>query len=891
MSRSHLERMFQPATVAVVGASDRKGRIGAVLLENLLRGGFQGTILPVNPRHREVRGLACRASVTEWGTPVDLALIAVPMPQVPAVVGECAAAGVGAAVIFSAGGREVGADGRAAEEAIRAAVGERSLRLIGPNSLGLVCVPAGLNASASRSLPPEGRMAFLSQSGSIYAAILDLAARRGIGFSHVVCLGSMMDVTFAELIDHLGADPQVRGILLYAENLSRFRAFMSAARAVSRVKPIIALKAGRTGAGRVAAASHTGARAGDDRIYDAAMRRAGIIRVRTFEELFDAAALLGREIRSLGPSLAIVTNAGGPGVMAVDALADRGTAPAALLPATLERLAHVLPGSGSPGNPVKVPGDASAELYRQVVEICLEAEEVQGILVILAPHALNMPTEVAAVLAEHFRRSPRPIFASWLGGPDVQEGRDILAGAGVAVFDTPERAVRAFMNLHRHHRNVELLQEIPSRLPRRMDLDRESAAERIAAAMRSRDAPGVQLAGTAVRQLLSCYGIPLQPARRLAEISPGAIREAAATCGYPVLLKRIRLLAEGPPRVLRRVIHGEAEVASIPQTWFEGPAPGSTDEVLLERLVLPEFELLAGVETDPDFGPAIRFGLGGASADLIGDQAFTLPPLNRLLARRLMEETRVHQRIASLSGQAAAIHLQTEEILVRLSQLVTDFAEVHSVRLNPLMVQGGRVVVGEAWVRLAVPLRPAPLHLVISAYPDEQEARIRARDGRPLFIRPIRPEDAPLMVTLFETLSSRSVYRRFFSPMKNLPRNMLARFTQIDYDREIALIALDAAAAEEVMLGVARVITARGGREAEFSVLVGDPWQGLGIGAELLLRCLRIVKARGVERVWGLVLTENTHMLALGKKLGFQVRRVPEAGEYELQIDLGCLDA
>jgi acetyltransferase len=891
MSRSHLERMFQPATVAVVGASEGKGRIGTVLMENLLRGGFRGTILPVNPRHREVFGLRCFASVAQLAPPVDLALIAVPMPQVPGVVGACAAAGVGAAVIFSSGGREVGADGRAAEEAIRAALGELPLRLIGPNSLGLVSRPAGLNASASRSLPPEGRMAFLSQSGAIYAAILDLAARRGIGFSHVVCLGSMMDVTFAELIDHLGDDPQVRGILMYAENLSRFRTFMSAARAVSRVKPIIALKAGRTGPGRAAAAAHTGARAGDDRIYDAALRRAGIIRVRTFEELFDAAALVGREIRSQGTNLAIVTNAGGPGVMAVDALADRGTAPAALRPETLESLKDVLPEPGIPGNPVKVPADASAEIYRQVVQICLGAEEVQGVLVILTPHVLNAPTEVAATLAAHFQRSPRPLFASWLGGPDVQEGRDILAHAGVAVFDTPERAVRAFMNLHRHHRNLELLQEIPSRLPRRLDLDRAAAAARITDALRLPYGRDVLLSGSAARQLLSCYAIPMHPAQSLAAAHPAAIREAAAACGYPVLLKRIRVQPEGPPRVLRRVLHGEAEVASIPKAWFEGTSPGTQDEVLLERLILPEFELLAGVETDPDFGPAVRFGLGGASADLIGDQAFTLPPLNRLLARRLMEETRVYQRIASLSGQASAIHLQTEEILVRLSQLVTDFAEVQSVRLNPLIVQGGRVVGGEAWVRLAAPARPAPLHLVISAYPDELEAQARARDGRPIFIRPIRPEDASLMVTLFESLSSRSVYRRFFSPMKNLPRNMLARFTQIDYDREIALIALDAAAAEEVMLGVARVITARGGREAEFSVLVGDPWQGLGIGAELLLRCLRIAKARGMERVWGLVLTENTQMLALGKKLGFQVRRVPEAGEYELQIDLGCLDA
>jgi acetyltransferase len=888
MSSLHLERLFQPSTVAVVGASDGKGRIGTILMENLMRGGFQGRLLPVNPRHREVFGLPCAPSVAHLETPVDLALIAVPMAGVPPVVGACAAAGVAAAIIVSSGGREAGAGGRAAEEAIRAAVGDRPMRLVGPNSLGLVCAPAALNASASRRLPPEGRMAFLTQSGAVYAGILDLAARRGVGFSHVVCLGSMMDVSFAELIDHLGADPQVRAILMYAENLSRFRTFMSAARAVSRVKPIIALKAGRTAAGREAAAAHTGARAGDDAVYDAAFRRAGIVRVRTFEELFDAAELLGREARCLGPGLAVVTNAGGPGVMAVDALADRGAAPAALQPATLARLGGVLAPETPPGNPIKLRADAPAETYRQAVQACLEAEEVQGVLVILAPHALNAPTEVAATLAAHFQRPRRPLFASWLGGADVQEGRDLLARAGIPIFDTPERAVRAFMNLHRHHRNLELLQEIPSRLPRRLEVDRPAAAALIAAAL---GPEGAQLAGTAARALLAAYGIPMLPVQRLTQVDAPALREAAAACGYPVLVKRIESVGAEPPRVRRRVLHGAVELSGIPAGWFQPPPEGARVEVLVERLLLPEFELLAAVETDPDFGPVIRFGLGGASADLIGDQALTLPPLNRLLARRLMEETRVHRRIARLSRQAEEIQLQCEEVLVRLSQLVTDCPAIQALRVNPLIVAGDRLVGGDAWVRLAPPGRPAPLHLVISAYPEEFEEDFRARDGRPLRIRPIRPEDAPLMEGLFESLSSRSIYRRFFSPMKNLPRNMLARFTQIDYDREMALIALDASGPEERMLGVARVITTRGGREAEFSVLVGDPWQGLGIGAELLLRCLRIVKTRGVERVWGLVLAENTQMLALGKKIGFQVRRVPEAGEYELQIDLTRLEA
>ncbi|MBW2428958.1 MAG: CoA-binding protein, partial [Deltaproteobacteria bacterium] len=475
MSIINLDKIFHPKSIAVVGASERPGSIGNAVMRNLIERGFNGQIHPINPNHQKVWNLPACPAFANLKSPVDLAVISTPMALVPRIIGECADAGVGGAIIISAGGKEIGEDGKKIEAAICREAQRSGLRIIGPNCVGIISNRSRLNASFANQMPLAGKMAFVSQSGAICTAILDLSIAENIGFSYFVSLGGMLDVDFGDMIDFLGGEPEVSSIVMYVESLTNFRKFMSAARAVSRVKPIITLKAGRTRAGALAAASHTGALAGADAVYDAAFQRAGILRVKTFEELFDCAELLAKQPKPKGPSLAIITNAGGPGVMAADALSDYGYEPVSLGQETLDKLNEILPPFWSKRNPIDMLGDAAPELFRKVVEICLKAKEVDGLLILSAPQALTDPSETASVLVDLIRDQSIPIITSWVGGADMQKGRDLFNRAGIATFDTPERAVRAFMDIHRFSQNIEMLQQIPSRLPRQLAFNRKKA--------------------------------------------------------------------------------------------------------------------------------------------------------------------------------------------------------------------------------------------------------------------------------------------------------------------------------------------------------------------------------------------------------------------------------
>jgi acetyltransferase len=743
-----------------------------------------------------------------------------------------------------------------------------------------------LSASFANQMPLSGKMAFISQSGAICTAILDLSIKESIGFSYFVSLGDMLDVDFGDMIDYLGGESDVSSIVMYVESLTNFRKFMSAARAVSRVKPIIVLKAGRTQAGALAAASHTGAMAGEDSVYDAAFQRAGILRVKTFEELFDCAELLAKQPKPAGPGLAIITNAGGPGVMATDALSDYGYEPVFLSAETFQKLDEILPPYWSKRNPIDMLGEAKPELYRKVVEICLNAKEVNGLLIMSAPQALADTAEVATALVDLIREKPIPILTSWVGGTDMQKGRDIFNQAGIPTFDTPERAVRAFMDIYRFSKNIEMLQQIPSRLPRRPEYDRETAKHLI------REGLGTQknlLTEMEAKALLSSYGIPVN--RMEKALIKEEVVQKAQNIGFPVVMKinsrDITHKSDANAVFLDLINEKEVSKAFDKIIWNahaynpKAKIEGVTIQPMLSGY---DHELILGVKKDRDFGPVILFGMGGVYAEVIQDRAIAFPPLNRLLAKRLMEETKVYRLLKGYRNTKPANLQLLEETLIRLAQLVTDFSEIAELDINPLIVGGDSVCAIDARVLLEPSQAPAPLHLVISPYPDQLEERTRTKTGIDIFFRPIRPEDAPLLVELFESLSPQSVYRRFFTPMKRLPHSMLARFTQIDYDRHIALVALSVSQSKEYMLGVARVILERNQKEAEFSVIVSDPWQGKGIGAALLQRCLAIAKERGIEKVMGTVLAQNTQMLALGKKLGFKVNRVPGVGEYELSL-------
>jgi acetyltransferase len=888
MSVHNLERVFHPKSVAVIGASEREGSVGSALMRNLTGWEYPGDVYPINPHRKTIHGIPTVPSVLDLDSEVDLAVLATPIATAPELVKESARARVGGVIIVSAGGKEAGSQGRELESRIKREADRVGLRVIGPNCLGIISGTSRLNATFANKTPLPGKMAFLSQSGAICTAILDLSIKERIGFSYFVSIGSMIDVDFGDLIDYLGGEPDVSSIVMYVESLTNFRKFMSAARAVSRIKPVIVLKSGRTGAGARAAASHTGALAGEDAVYDAAFKRAGIVRVKTFEELFDCEELLAKQPRPTGSGLAIITNAGGPGVMAADALADYGVEPVILSPETIRKLDETLPPYWSHDNPIDILGDASPERYRKVVQVCLDASEVNGLLIMLTPQMMTDPTGVARALTAVLQAKAYPVFTCWLGGEEVERGRDTLNRAGIPTFDSPERAVRAFVDLYHYTVNLQMLQEIPPKLPRRIEVDLETAKEI------TRD--GLWRGNTVLTEpeskaLLSAYGIPVNRTETATCIDE-AVRKAREL-GFPLAMKihSPDILHKTEANGVHLDLRNEEDVRSGFERVIAGARAykpearieGVTIEPMLQH---PDVELILGTKRDRDFGPVILFGFGGIMTEVIKDQAIALPPLNRLLARRLMEGTKIYRMLRGYRNRPAADLVLLEEILIRLAQLVTDFSEIDELDINPLVLTKHGAIALDARVILSPTQVPAPFHLVISSYPNHHETHTVTEGGVPCFIRPIRPEDAPLLEELFDSLSPQSVYFRFFTPLKALPHSMLARFTQIDYDREIALIALRESACQEQMLGVARAICIPGRNRAELSIVVGDHWQGKGIGAALLKRCIAVAKEHGIQELEGIVLPENTRMLALGRKLGFSVTRGLHSCDYELKIDL-----
>jgi acetyltransferase len=889
----NLDKIFKPDSVAVIGASEKEGSIGSVLVENLIQGGYQGKVYPVNPRYRSIHALEAYPSILHANAAVDLAIIATPIATVPSIVGECVEAGIGGAIIISAGGKETGAAGREIENQIARQAKKGGLRVIGPNCLGIICPERKLNASFASHMPQKGKLAFISQSGAICSAILDLSPKENIGFSYFVSIGSMLDVDFGDLIDYLGADPEVSSILLYIESLSNFRKFMSAARAVSRLKPIVVLKSGRSPAGTRAAASHTGAMAGEDAVYGAAFKRAGIVRVNTIGELFDCAELMAKQPRPSGPRLAVVTNAGGPGVMAADALAQYGSEPSRLNPETIDKLNGVLPPFWSHANPVDILGDASPERYAAAVEICITAKELDGVLVVLSPQAMTDPTAVAESLAQILKKKLYPVFASWMGGVDVEKGTEILNQAGIPTYDTPEQAIRAFMYMHEYSQNLAMLQEIPPKLPRTLQFDQDRARSVIEQGMR-RDKP--VLTELESKGLLAAYGIPVNRTE-LATTSEEAAK-LALEMGYPVVMKvhSLDILHKTEAGGIQLDLRSETDVYEAYRRIIEGARNYDPNTKVLgvtvqRMMVRPDYEILLGAKFAANFGPVILFGMGGILTEVLKDREIGLPPLNVLLARRIIESTRVYTILKGYRNRPPAKLELLEEMLIRLSQLVLDFPEISELDMNPVLVSAGSPIAVDARVLLKSAACPSPMHLVISPYPEQYESREVTAAGLDVFIRPIKPEDAPLLIDLFDTLSPTSIYYRFFGPLKALPHSMLVRFTQVDYDREIDLVALEELAeGKERMLATARVISDPDGKRAEFAILVGDPWQGKGVGARLLEKCLSIAKERGIETVWGVVLRENTGMIALGRKLGFKASRTVAPGEFELTIELKSTD-
>lgn len=884
MSIRHLDKIFKPTSVAVIGASDDPSKVGFTLLKNLISGGFSGTISPVNARRHTVQGLAAFPSVAAIPKPPDLAVICTPATTVPAIVDECGVAGVRGLVILSAGFREVGPAGAALEQQVREAWRRHDgLRIIGPNCLGVIAPAAQLNASFAADAPQPGQIALISQSGALCTSLLDWAVQEQIGFSHFISVGNMLDVGFGDLIDYFGTDPDTRSMILYIESISDARGFMSAARAFSRTKPIIAYKAGRFAESARAAASHTGAMAGEDAVCDAAFQRAGIERVFTIDDMFDCAELLARQRPPRGDRLAIVTNAGGPGVMATDSLIARNGKLATLSESTVLALNEFLPTSWSHGNPVDVLGDATPERFARAVDLVLADPNVDAALAILTPQSMTDPTTTANSVGAIVTRSHKPVLAAWIGGRRVLKGRVRLTEAGIPTYATPEHAVTAFMHLVSYARNLETLHETPRDVPLAFTLDREKLRARFEELLPT---DTDTLSEGSSKSLLEAYGIPVAQAYPAA--TPDAAVKQARRIGYPVVLKVLS------PQITHKTdVRGVAlglQVDDGVRSAFERIVIAAkscrpdahVDGVTVQRMVVAQdgVELIVGMKKDATFGAVLMVGAGGITAELYRDRALALPPLNERLARRMLESLRTWPMLQGYRGRPAVDVERLIEVLMRFSYLVADHPQIRELDVNPLLVTPREVIALDARVVVdrtlaGPPVRPYS-HLAIRPCPEEYVRKTTLQNGTAVTLRPIRPEDEPLWHRLLEACSAESLRARFHHLFKAATHEMAARYCFIDYDRELALVAQIDATGE--FAAIARLVADPDHKTAEFAILVADAWQGIGLGMLLTENCLDIACTWGLRQVTAVTTINNSPMLGIFKLHGFQFEHDPHDG-------------
>ena len=887
MSVRNLDKLFAPRSVALIGATPRPGSVGAVVARNLRRAGFAGELMLVNPHYDTIDGLTVHPNVASLPRAPDLGVIVTPAETVPCLIHELAARGTRAAVIITAGFGELGQRGQTLQQATLDAAKPHLLRIVGPNCVGIMLPRLGLDATFSHLAPPAGDIAFLSQSGAMITAMLDWAVPHGIGFSHVVSLGDMADVDFGDMLDYLAADPHTRAILLYAEGITHGRKFMSAARAASRIKPVLVLKAGRSQAGARAATSHTGVLAGADAVYDAVFRRAGMLRVRTMAELFDAAETLALTHEQVGERLAILTNGGGAGVLATDALVAARGQLAALSQTTVADLNRQLPATWSHGNPVDIIGDASGKRYGDALTTLIGDSEIDAILVLNCPTALAQPEDTARAVidtvagAEPAALRGRNVITAWLGEYSARTARQLFADARIATYETPDSAVTGFLHRVHHRRNQELLMETP---PARLDMfepDRVTVRRLIATAL----AAGKSwLDPEETSAILAAYGLPIVANHFAAD--PDQAASLAAKVGFPIALKirsadithksdvggvalnlgntdRVRREAEG---MLRRV------KAAHPEARLDG--------FLVQPMVRrpSAVELLVGLVEDAVFGPLVAFGQGGTAVEIMRDTSLELPPLNALLARRLMARTRVWQLVQGYRGKPSANIEAIVEMLIRLGQLAADQAEIRELDINPLLADAAGIIAVDARLRIAVAQSPGSARLAIAPYPKELGSAERLRDGTVLRLRPLRPEDEPMLHDLAAHMSHEDLRLRFFTPVQGLTHVVAARLSQLDYDRELALLA----EGDGMALGVVHFFADPDKLRAEYAIAVRSDWKGRGVGFLLMNRLIHIARQRGIGELVGEVLRENQPMLQMCRELGFAM--VPQPADPAIMV-------
>jgi len=880
-ARHYFAPLFEPATVAIIGASERPGSVGAVLMQNMLGAGYRGKLYAVNPRHRSVQGIPCVAAIGDVPRRVDLAVIATPAATVPEVINACGEAGVRAAVVISAGFSESGPAGVKLARALLENARRHRLRVLGPNCLGILRPDIGLNATFGRGHALPGSLGLISQSGAVCTAMLDWATPNGVGFSCVASLGGSTDVDFGEIVDYLVNDPLTEHILLYIEGVRDARRFMSALRAAARVKPVILMKVGRQPAGSRAAMSHTGALVGADDVFDAAVRRAGVVRVGTIGELVAAAHALSSHVRARGDRLAVITNGGGPGVMAADRAADLGIALAQLAPATIEALVKALPSNWSQGNPIDLIGDADAARYRVALVACLADRGVDGVLVILTPQAMTEPLEVAKVVVECAQSSDKPLLACWMGEGQLAESWRLLAQRRIPAFHTPEPAVAMFAHVSAFYRNQKMLLQTPGPLSDYPAPDVAGARLVIETALGERR---VVLSEMESKAVLAAFRVPI--ARAVRVHSPDEAMLVAQEFGFPVAMKidspdvthksdvggvKLNIAnAQAAREAYREISDGIARLR--PEARVTG--------IVVEPMVLRpnSRELMVGVVCDPIFGPAITFGTGGTAVEIHADRAVALPPLNAMLVDELIQGTRASRVLGEFRHMPPVDRTALEAVLLRISEMVCELPWIREMDVNPLLLDESGAIALDARIVVG---RPAPAlrrygHMAIHPYPARLVSQWSAPDGRRVTVRPIRPEDAQVEQEFVKQLSAEARYFRFMDTLRELTPQMLVRFTQIDYDREMAFVAIFASAdGRETEVAVARYITNPDGLSCEFAIVVDDEWQRTGLGRYLMTQLIEVARARELASMSGEILGGNTGMLKLAGSLGFQIGESP----------------
>jgi acetyltransferase len=891
-----LESIFLPRSIAVIGATDREGTVGRSIVSNLLESKFPIKVYAVNPSHSEVLGIKTHKQIGDIPGGVDLTVVVTPAHTVPQVIGECVDADVKSAVVISAGFRERGHEGILLEGQIQKHLSRGSMRLIGPNCLGFMNPTIGLNATFAKSMPQKGSVAFLSQSGALLTSILDWGQSEQVGFSAIVSTGSMLDVGWGDLIYHFGNDPHTKSILLYMESVGDARSFLSAAREIALSKPIIVIKAGRSDAASRAAASHTGALTGSDDVLEAAFRRCGILRVQNIADLFYMAEVLSKQPRPRGPRLTIVTNAGGPGVLATDSLMATGGELTVLSSESLHELDGFLSSHWSHNNPVDVLADADAEGFVRAVGIASKDAASDGLLAIIAPQGLADPTQVAERMKPLAHTSSKPLLASWMGGDGVAEGTAILNAAGIPTFSYPDTAARAFTYMWRYTYNLRGLYDTPA-LVGGSDVAADARTKVSETVLRVRAHGGTMLNEFEAKKLLALYGIPVVETR-MAENEEQAVA-CAAEIGYPVVLKLLSSTIAHKTDVdgVRLRLHTAEQVRSayraIQTAVVEKRGAEHFGGVTVQPMVQRDgYELILGSTVDAQFGPVILFGSGGVMVEVYRDRALALPPLNTTLAHRMMEQTKIYSALLGVRGRKPVNMTALEGLLVRFSQLVMEQPWIKEIDINPLLATSeqlialdARVVVHDSAVQEEQLPRPT-----IRPYPSQFVWEWSLKDGTPVTIRPIRPEDEPLMVQFHTTLSERSVYLRYFCSLSLSTRVEHERLVRIcfgSYDRGFALVAdrKNPDTGQHEVLGVGR-FSAINRAEAEAAVLVSDRWHGLGLGTELLASAARVARAEKFKRLSGEILRDNLATQAIFKKVGFRLRSMEDPSSVAALLEL-----